>query len=79
MPSIRQSWIFLSFMSPLLAVAEKAPVHSGVGAVAVNLMEPVSILANFIGTMSIVIGLSFLLACFCQIHAIPGESFSCSN
>jgi hypothetical protein len=36
----------------------------GAGKVADNLMEPVSILANFIGSMSIVVGISCLFACF---------------
>jgi hypothetical protein len=36
----------------------------GAGKVAENLMEPVSILANFIGSMSIIIGVSCLFASF---------------
>lgn len=43
------------------------PVHHqlvGIGGVANNLMEPVTILANFIGTIAIIIGISFLFAAF---------------
>jgi hypothetical protein len=56
--------ILVLFVLPTLAFAEYRVHGIGAGKVADNLMEPVSILANFIGSMSIVIGISCLLAGF---------------
>jgi hypothetical protein len=50
-------------LSTMNLAAEKAPVV-GAGKIAENLMVPVSILANFIGTMSIIIGITALFASF---------------
>jgi hypothetical protein len=63
MQSFYRSLVSSVLFWPVLVIAAK-PVqqHYGLAGVANNLMEPVSILANFIGSMSIVIGLSFLLA-----------------
>lgn len=67
MPSIIRTLIYYGFMFPVAAFAvTKPPLRSGIGGVANNLMEPVTIIANFVGTISIVIGLSFLLASFAK-------------
>jgi FtsH-binding integral membrane protein len=60
----RIALILATSMLPTLAMAAYQVRGTGAGKVADNLMEPVSILANFIGSMSIVIGISFLLASF---------------
>ncbi len=49
---------------PAVALALDKLHGVGAGKVAENLMEPVSILANFIGSMSIIIGISCLFASF---------------
>jgi hypothetical protein len=57
-------FIFTLLILPALSWAVYKPHGVGAGKVAENLMEPVSILANFIGSMSIVVGISCLFACF---------------
>jgi hypothetical protein len=48
---------FLAMSFPVLSSADQ-----GLGGVAGNLLEPVSILSNFISTSSLVIGISFVFA-----------------
>jgi Ca2+/H+ antiporter len=55
---------FLALAEPLLAVA--AP--TGLGGVANNLMDPVNMFANFIGSGSIVVGIAFLLGAFVKYN-----------
>ena len=54
--------LFLGLVSPAYALMPTRP--SGLGQVANNLMDPVHMFANFIGSMSIIIGIGFLLASF---------------
>lgn len=58
--------ILLFLTTILLATISiaSAPKVSGAGIVAHNLMEPVTILSNFIGSMSIVVGLTAVFASF---------------
>ena len=56
--------ILTLFCLPALAMATTQLHGVGAGKVADNMMEPVSILTNFIGSMSIIIGISCLFASF---------------
>jgi Ca2+/H+ antiporter len=58
---IYRIFLYYVLILPVMAIAYQPYRSQGVGRVATNMMEPVTILANFIGSMSIVIGLSFLL------------------
>lgn len=51
--------VILFFIIPGLAVAAQG---EGFGFVAENLMEPVSVLSEFVSTASFIIGLSFIFA-----------------
>jgi hypothetical protein len=55
-------FIFILLLLSVQSWATYQPHGIGAGKVATNLMEPVSILANFIGSMSIVVGISCLFA-----------------
>jgi hypothetical protein len=54
--------LFLGLQSSAFALLPTRP--SGLGQVANNLMDPVHMFANFIGSMSIIIGIAFLLGSF---------------
>lgn len=51
--------VFLSLL-PYLVLADERYSPAGVGLVAGNLIEPVSILSNFVGSGSIIIGMTAL-------------------
>jgi len=51
-------------LPPIVAAASNYNRYAGAGQVANNMMEPVSMLANFIGSMSVVLGISFVFAAF---------------
>jgi hypothetical protein len=55
---------FFAIYLPELAMASSA----GLGGVANNLMDPVNMFANFIGSGSIVVGIAFLLAAFVKYN-----------
>jgi intracellular multiplication protein IcmD len=55
---------FSAVYMPVLAIA--AP--TGLGGVATNLLDPVNMFANFIGSGSIVVGIAFLLASFVKYN-----------
>src|SRR5688572_13054181 len=50
------------FLVLFFVVAANAAFSADLGQVADNLLEPVSVLSNFIGSASIVLGISFLFA-----------------
>ncbi|MES2219022.1 MAG: hypothetical protein V4501_11500 [Pseudomonadota bacterium] len=56
--------VFFSGWYSTLALA----VRPGIGGVANNLMDPVNMFANFIGSGSIVVGIAFLLAAFVKYN-----------
>lgn len=54
-------FLFLS-SAALAAHSNSRPI--GIGAAATNFMEPVTIMANFMGSLAIIVGLSFILGSF---------------
>ena len=59
MKIMRYVILSLLFFIPTLSIADQ-----GIGDVAQNLIEPVSVLSDFVATSSVVIGASFVMASF---------------
>jgi hypothetical protein len=61
---LRFLWIVLFLSLPGFVLA--AP--TGIGGVANNLMDPVNMFANFVGSGSIVVGIAFLMGAFVKYN-----------
>ncbi len=59
--AMMKKFLFCCFLSPTIVFAAHSP---GIGEIAENMLEPINIVSDFVGSASLIVGICALLAAF---------------